>query len=252
MSRAKVLIPAVVSVAAIAAFYFLVLAPKREEITRLDTEISAAESTAQQAETQAASYEKAKGSYKANYTTIARLGKAVPADDDVRSLLVQLDSAASRSKVSFQSMSLSPGGEAQSAPAAATPNGLAPAPGAVPVGSAGFSAMPFTFSFDGSFFRLSDFFRRLEHFVTVKNDGVDVTGRLMLVGSISVQPDGSTTGLRSLKAQIGAATYLVPPAQGLTGGATPQAPAGATPAATPPAGDGGTAPNPTATLTGAR
>jgi hypothetical protein len=249
VTRAKVLLPAVAAIAALAAFYFLLLAPKREEVTRLDTEITAAEATAQQAEQQVGSYTKAKGNYRANYTTIARLGKAVPADDDVRSLLVQLDDAAKQSKVSFRSMSLSAGGSQPGATAPTTTDQLASAPGAVPVGSAGFAAMPFSFNFEGSFFRLSDFFNRLEKFVTVRNDAIDVTGRLLLVGSIAVTP-GTGGDLGTLQAQIGAATYLVPPAQGTTGGATPQAPAGATPAATDPGG--GTVPNTTATLTGAR
>jgi hypothetical protein len=251
VNRAKVLIPAVVAVAAIAAFYFLVLAPKREEITRLDTEISAAESVAQQAEAQVAAYRRAKDSYKANYTTITRLGKAVPSDDDVRSLLVQLEKASDSTKVSFRSLNLTPGDTQGDAAATKTASGLAPAPGSVPVGSAGFAAMPFNFTFDGTFFRLSHFFSRLEKFVSVRGDSIDVNGRLLLVGSISVQPD-SDDGLNKLRAQIGAATYLVPPTQGLTGGATPQGPAGATPAATQSAGDGGTVPNTTATITGAR
>jgi hypothetical protein len=252
VSRAKVMIPALAAVAAIAAFYFLVLAPKREEITRLDTEIATADAAAQQAEALAGTYEKAKGNYRANYATVARLGKAVPADDDTRSLLVQLDDAAARSKVSFQSMTLAGGSAAPTTDAATTTAGeLAPAPGAVPVGSAGFSAMPFNFSFDGSFFRLSDFFNRLDRFVKVRGDSVDVRGRLMLVGSISLTPESDSTGLNSLSAKIGAATYLVQSQDGLTGGATPQAPAGTTPPATPPASDGGADPTTTATITGA-
>ena len=83
------------------------------------------------------------------------------------------------------------------------------APGAVPVGSAGFSAMPFKFAFTGSYFRLSDFFTRLEKFVTVENENIDVTGRLLLLGSIAVTPDASEPG--QLNAEIGAATYIVPP-----------------------------------------
>ena len=50
---------------------------------------------------------------------VARLGKAVPADDDVRSLLVQLDSAAKRAKVDFRSITLSGGASARRDPAAA-------------------------------------------------------------------------------------------------------------------------------------
>ena len=243
----KVLIPVVAAVAAIAAFWFLVLAPKRDEIAKLDTDIAAQEQAAQQSAMLVAQYGKAKQNYRANYTTIARLGKAVPADDDVRSLLVQLDDAAAKSKVTFRSMTLA--GGSSSSPtgttASTTPGTLAPAPGTVPVGSAGFSAMPFNFSFSGSFFTLSDFFSRLERFVTVQNDKIDVTGRLLLLGSIAVTPDSSDLG--SLQAQIGAVSYLVPPTEGVAGAPTPQV--GATP---PPADEAATAPNTTATITGVR
>ncbi len=233
----------------LACFWFMLLAPKREEITKLDAEITQQEAAAAQAEQQAITYAKAKDSYRENYTTVMRLGKAVPADDDVRSLLVQLDATAQKSKVAFNSLALSGGSSGTPGqPTAARPDGLAPAPGTVPVGSAGFSAMPFTFAFSGSFFRLSDFFSRLERFVTVQNDNIDVTGRLLLLGSIAITPEGGD--LDRLKAQIGASTYLVPPTEGVAGGATSAGQAGTTPAATAPAD--GTATPPTATITGVR
>lgn len=247
--NSKLLISAVAAVAAVAAFYFLALAPKREEVARLDTEIATQEAAAAQSELLAAAYAKAKGNYRTNYTTIARLGKAVPADDDIRSLLIQLDSVASESDVSFRALTLSGGGAVPEGDDTAESGDLAPAPGSVPVGSAGFSAMPFSFSFDGSYFDLSDFFRRMENFVSVENKKIDVTGRLLLLGSISVTPEAGD--LRKLQAQINAATYLVPPTEGVTDGASPQAPAGTTPSTSEPAG-GENVPNTTATITGVR
>jgi hypothetical protein len=244
----KILIPVVGVVAVVAALYFLAFAPKRQEVARLDKAIAKQEAAAAQAEQLAASYGDAKLHYGDNYTTIARLGKAVPADDDVRSLIVQLDSAAKRSNVSFRAVALSGGGVAAEPDVAASSPRLAPAPGAVPVGSAGFSAMPFSFTFSGSFFRLSDFFRRLERFVTVENDRVDVTGRLLLLGSIAVTADPTDIG--KLEAKVGAATYIVPPPQELTGAAALTASAGTT-AATPSVA-GGALPKTTATIRGAR
>jgi hypothetical protein len=242
----KILIPAVGVVAIVAALYFLAFAPKREEVARLDQAIAKQEAAAAQAEQLAASYGDAKLHYRDNYTTIARLGKAVPADDDVRSLIVQLDSAARRSKVSFRAVAISGGGVAVE-PGATPTTALAPAPGAVPIGSAGFSAMPFAFTFSGSFFRLSDFFRRLERFVTVENDRVDVTGRLLLLDNIAVAADPTDIG--KLEAKVGAATYIVPPPQEVTG--EPVAATAGTPAATPTVA-GGAIPKTTATIRGAR
>jgi Tfp pilus assembly protein PilO len=243
----KTLIPALLGVVAIAAFYFLVLSPKREESAKLDAQITKEQSAAEQAESLAKQYEAAKVNYKANYAMVARLGKAVPADDDVRSLLVQIDAAAKKAKVDFRALNVSSTSTATAEPPAG--DGSSPAPGSVPVGSAGFSAMPFKFAFSGSYFQLSDFFTRLEDFVTVQNDKIDVTGRLMLLGAITVTPDTDNVG--ELKAEIGAATYIVPPTEGVTAGATPDAPSGAATASAP-ADSGAAAPTTPATITGVR
>jgi Tfp pilus assembly protein PilO len=247
VNRNKILIPIVALVATAGAFWFLALAPKREEIAKLDADISAKQAEVEQSRQLAASYERAKANYRVNYAKLARLGKAVPADDDVRSLIFQLDDAARRSNVDFRALNV--GGEGGSAsgttptPAAGT---KAPPPGTVPIGSAGFSAMPFSLSFQGSYFNLSKFFTRLERFVTVQNSRIDVTGRLLLLGNISVTPQSSTDGKPGeLVAQVGAATYLVPPAEGVAGAAAPTA------GGTAPAPSGPTTPTTTATITGA-
>jgi Tfp pilus assembly protein PilO len=236
----KILLAAVVAAAAISAFYFLALAPKREEIAKLDADIAAKVAEVEQARVTLATYEKAKASYKKNYATLARLGKALPADDDVRSLLVQLEGAADRSGVDFSKIELGTAGTgAQPAQAdvAPAPGELASAPGTVPVAGGVLSAMPFNFTFGGSYFDLSAFFSRLEHFVTVNNERLDATGRLLRLESVQITP--APTGFPDMQAQIAAATYVVPPVQGVPGAAT-QVPAqgtgtaATTPSTTPP------------------
>ena len=210
--------------AAAAAFWFLVLAPKREEVTRLDTEIAAKTAEMEQARVTLAGYEKAKRSYKRNYTTLARLGKAVPADDDVRSLLVQLEATADRSGVAFEKIELGSGlaGDTSSeTDTEATGAELAAAPGAVPVAGGVLSAMPFSFTFTGSYFELSTFLARLERFVTVQNDRLDATGRLLRLESVSLAPGAA--GFPGMQAEVSAATYLVPPIEAVAGAPTPPA-----------------------------
>ena len=211
--------------AAVAAFWFLVLAPKREEVTRLDSEIAAKAAEMEQARVTLAGYEKAKASYKRNYTTLARLGKAVPADDDVRSLLVQLEATADRSGVAFEKIEMGSGlgGETptQAEPEPSADGELAAAPGAVPVAGGVLSAMPFSFTFTGSYFELSTFLARLERFVTVQNDRLDATGRLLRLENVSLAP--GSTGFPKMQAEISAATYLVPPVEAVKGAPTPSA-----------------------------
>src|SRR4029079_9283080 len=89
----KLLIAVVALVAVLGAYWMLVLSPKREQISKLDGQVAAAQNDLQQAQATLGTYEKPQSAYKANYATVVRLGKAMPADDDVRSLMVQLDAA---------------------------------------------------------------------------------------------------------------------------------------------------------------
>jgi Tfp pilus assembly protein PilO len=190
---------------------------------KLDSEIAAQEAAVEQARLTLASYEAARSSYKGNYATLARLGKAVPADDDVRSLMVQLESTADRSGVVFQKIELSSGlgGSSSSEAAPAIAGQLASAPGTIPVAGGALSAMPFTFTFTGSYFDLSSFFARLEHFVALNNAKLDATGRLLRLESVSIAP--SNLGFPDMMAEINAATYLVPPVQGVSEAPAPGA-----------------------------
>lgn len=249
MTKNKTLLIAVVATAAaIAAFWFLALAPKREEATALEGKISTKQSELQSAQQTLAAYRKAKAGYAKNYATVVRLGKAVPGDDDVRSLLVQLDAEAGGTGVDFRTIQVGSASAPSGAPATTGTTTTPPPPGAVSVGTAGFSAMPFTFSFRGTFANLSQFFSRMERFVTLRNEKMNVTGRLLRLESIDLQVDQD--GFPNIRAQIGASSYLVPETQGLTAGATPAGPA-ATQTTTPAPAGGPTVPTTPATVTGA-
>jgi Tfp pilus assembly protein PilO len=242
MTRTNRILISVVAIGlAVCAYYFLILAPKRDEVVALDTKVTAKQAEVAQAQQTLGTYETARKSYKANYALLARLGKAVPGDDDVRSLLIQLESAADGSGVEFAKIELGSGvsGDAPAAPATppAKTTELASAPGAVPVAGGVLSAMPFNFSFTGGYFDLTSFFAKLEHFVTINNRRIGVTGRLLRLESVSITP--TSAGFPEMVAAIGAATYLVPPVEGVPGAAAPGAAQAAgttpsTPGTTPP------------------
>jgi len=245
----KILIAVIVAALATAAFWFLGLSPKREEAAQLQTEIAAKQTELEQAQASLTGYLKARDEYRANYTTFVRLGKALPADDDIRSLMVQLDSASARTNVDFAKLEVgSASGGDSSEPVAVTPGQLAPAPGTVQVGSTGISAMPFTLQFKGRFFNLSNFFNDLDRFVSVHNEKVKATGRLLRVETITLHP--SADGYPEMDADVGAASYLVSaPQPGVTPAASSST---ATPASSSSSSGGSTTPTTTtATVTGA-
>jgi hypothetical protein len=257
VTRRNSILLVLVALAAMAgAYWMLILSPKHQDAAALNTQIAAKQAALSQAEAELASYETDRGAYRANYSRVARLGKAVPADDDVRSLLVQINSAADASKVDFHSISLGGGTGTPPAGSGGTPaaKGAAsvftPPPGSASVGTAGFATMPFSFGFEGSFFRLGDFFSRLDHFVKVRNNSLDVTGRLLLLNSITLQPDPQR-GFPHISADVSANSYLLPPAQDLLDQATADAPTPSTPGAPAAAASPATTTTSTITVPGA-
>lgn len=281
--RDRIVVLVLIGVAALAAFWFLVLGPKRDDAAELGKQVAAAEQRRDAAQASVDASMAARAQYAADYATVARLGKAVPVDDDVPGLVYQLQSTASATDVDFRAVKLDAGsaGGSAAAAAAATPpaansqngqNGqksgqpggqsgqqpvAAPAPGApatqsatatlppgATVGPAGFPTMPFTFTFDGSFFRLADFFQRLERYIRPRDGSVAVKGRLLMVNGISLK--AAPQGFPRMRAQVSSMAYLLPADQGLTDGATPAAPSGGT----QPVSTGTTSAPPTTSATG--
>jgi Tfp pilus assembly protein PilO len=194
----RLLIVAVVALGAVGGYWKLVLAPKRAQAVELEQQVATQQAALVQTQNLIATYEGARDAYEANHDTVVRLGKAVPTDDDTRSLVVQLDASAKRSGIEFDTLNVNGGG--------ASGGEGSPIPGAVNAGS--FSAMPFSLSFSGNFATLGSFFARLERFVSLKGDEIAVSGRLMRVESISLSPGEG--GWPALTAQVGASSYIVP------------------------------------------
>ncbi len=245
--RDRTLIAVVAAALVVAAAWFLVLAPQRDQASQLSDQIAAQRQQLAQAESDLAAGLAAKRTYGRDYTTVAQLGAAVPDDDDVPSLLLQVQGAAQATHVDFRDLQLAPssGGAAPPPPpptgaagATASQTTTATLPPGASVGTAGFPTMPFSFTFTGDFFDLSDFIGRLERFLVVRNRSVAVSGRFMTIDGIALS--AAPQGFPKVEASVAATTYLLPATQGLTDGASPSGPAAASPAS---AGAGATAPS---------
>jgi hypothetical protein len=247
-ARDRLLLALGLSIAAVIAAWVMVIQPKRDQAARLGSQIAAAEQQLQSASGQAATAQANEHAYASNYATVARLGEAVPSDDEVPSLIYQLQAAATGTGVSFQSLVLNAGGSGSSTSTGSSALSQTQLPPGATVGPAGFPTMPFTFTFEGNFFHLSSFFARLQRFVEATQKRIDVHGRLMTLNAIDLGPGPS--GFPRITATIYATTYLVPSSQGLTNGASAAAPA-ASAGATVPAKASGSSPTstPTATVT---
>jgi Tfp pilus assembly protein PilO len=223
----RLLLGVVVLGAAGFGYWNFLLSPKRKDAADLATKVSVAQAQVAQTQQTLKEYLTAKSKYAANYSEIVRLGKAAPSDDDTRSLVVQVDAAAKRSGIAFANIDLVAGAATASATSsvatAPTPGASKLPPGAVNGGS--YSLMPFQFSFEGEYDRLSNFFSRLERFVTLRGDKIEVNGRLLRIDKIALTPVDD--GWPKIQAQIDAYAYVVPKDGDPAAGATASGPAGA-------------------------
>jgi Tfp pilus assembly protein PilO len=252
MSQTNKMVVAMLAVAALAvAFWMMLLSPKRQEASDLGNQASQLRESLAQHRAEISEALTARRQFPVDYQQLVVLGKAVPGGDETASLLVQLNQIANGAGVRFQDFTLAPGGgsgasevppppaESGSTPASATEVAASLLPLGATIGPAGLAVMPYTLKFKGDFFHIADFIHGLDSLVKSENSKVAVNGRLMTINSFSLQAD-SNVGFPALEAEFSVTTYLTPPSQGVTAGATPAAPAEST--ATPASATTGGAP----------
>ena len=249
-ARDRIVIVIVLALGAIAAGWFFVVSPKRSQASNLSSQVSSEQSQLTSAENLVAAGMSARRAFAGQYTQLAKLGEAVPPDDDIPSLIVQVQAAAQAAHVSFKGLQLTGGGSSSSSStsssSSSSANGAAAAaaaaqlpPGAA-VGAAGLPTEQFTVTLAGNYFNLSHFFNSLESFVVNVNGTLTIRGRLMTINAINLVP--GPNGFPQITATVSATTYIVPPTQGATGGATPAGPAAGTQSQTPTSGSSSTPP----------
>jgi hypothetical protein len=286
--RDRKILLALIPLVVIGAYWFLLLAPKRQEASKVKDDLAQAETVRDTAQQKASQLAGAKASYSADYATIIRLGKSIPTSVDMPSLLVQLDRAARGTGIKFADVKA---GERTAAPVAAgatgTPTGGSGSPaaaGAAPAasapgqaaqsagtavnnanaasgaaagttgatGDASGSSAPGLETVPLDFEFRGSFFDLADFFHRMKRFVRVANDKIVIRGrlmTINSFTFDTSVGFPQMTAQVHATVYLAPKAQGVDAGATPQGPA-TTPAAAQPAGTSAPAtPTPTATVT---
>jgi len=245
----RTVIACVVLAVLVGAFWVLALSPKRKEAADLASQVEKVQAEVASKQQEVAQAADAKRKFPGDYRQLVLLGKAVPGSDDTASLLVQLNGIADRSGVQFRSIELDSSESGAVAAPAPAPAPVAPAAGGTgtpvsatvapteaaasvlpigaTVGSAGLGVMPYKLSFRGGFFETADFLQGLDRLVRTKTGELAANGRLVTIDGFAITPD-SQLGFPNLQASFTVTTYLTPPQQGVTAGATPAAPAPAT------------------------
>lgn len=249
-TRDRLVLIGVMALALLAAVWLLAVSPERSKASKLNSEVSTASAQLASAQGDAVSARASEQRYSAAYSSVVSLGKAVPASEEVPSLMYQLAKATNQKHVEFNSITTGGGvGSSSSASSAASTTT------AVAAASAGFTQMPFTFVFGGSFNDLYHLFQQLNTAtVRTSKGGLQVSGRLLTLQAVKLEPAGTEGSSHQLTGTITATAYVLPASQGLTAGATPSAPAtpSTTSASSTTSSSAGATPAPAATIGVAR
>jgi Tfp pilus assembly protein PilO len=211
----------IAAVAVIAAAWMLAIKPEREEASTLADEAAQAEQRRDTALASLANAKQARAEFAEAQVGIARLGKAVPADEDIATLVFQLERSARKAGIDFRSVRLeeqAANPTPDSGPGTSSPNG-----------ASGIDKVPFKVTFEGSFFELRRFIEHANSFTRMREGKyVSVRGRLIAVEGVSLV--AASGGFPQLTAQIAATAYSAPAPKQPTAGGAPATTA--TPAAT--------------------
>ncbi|HEX4526424.1 MAG TPA: type 4a pilus biogenesis protein PilO [Gaiellaceae bacterium] len=139
--------------------YFLVVSPQRSKAADLKRQI--ASSQAQLALLQAAAHAGPQ-SQRVRVAEVSRLATAMPTSPDVPDLLLELDGVSRATGIQFKS--ITPG---------------TPTPGI------GFTVVPISLIFQGSYYNLNDFLFRLRNLVRVSDGKLAAEGRLYSVSAVT-------------------------------------------------------------------
>ena len=252
-SSIRTIVAAVLVAAAAIAFWTLALSPARKEDDKLNSQVETLQSSVDAGHGELARATAAKHSFPTAYHQLVEMGQAVPATDETPSLLVELETLAGDSEVEFESIQLESTGEEVAATVpeiTAAPevgsSTAVPASEVIPateveaallplgssIGTAGLAVMPYKLSFNGSFFGIAKFIGKVDALVeSGKADQMTINGRLVTIGGFLLATDvgeeegSNESGSSNLTATFSVTTYLTPPGQGITAGASPSTPA---------------------------
>ena len=249
-ARDRIVIMVVLALGAVVAGWFLVVSPKRSQASSLSTQVTSEQSQLTAAQGQVAAGMSAQKAFAGQYAQLAKLGEAVPPDDDIPSLIYQVQSAAQATHVSFRGLQLSGGGSSSSTPELQLEleRQLVDDPGrAASPRSERRRGRPPDRAVHGhaqrQLLQPVELLQPARELRDQRDNGtLTIRGRLMTINAINLVP--GPNGFPQITATVSATTYIVPPTEGPFGGATPAGPAPTTQAQTSTSGSSSSTPRP--------
>jgi hypothetical protein len=135
-ARDKKILTLIVPLVVVLAYWFVLLAPKREAATEAAATLETEKATLSDAQAKASTVRAAKDTFAHDYAAVVALGKAIPTSVDMPSLLVQLEQAAQGTGIELDGITMGERATAETGAAAPAPPATGTAPSGEPPQSA--------------------------------------------------------------------------------------------------------------------
>lgn len=160
--------------------YFMLIRPQRAESARLDEEIATLE---QKVDAALAASRAGDTRAAVSVAEVFELAKAIPGEEDMAGIILELDSVAAAAGTRF--LSITPGAPAE---------------------KDGYRAIPISLTFEGSYYDLTDFVFRLRNLVAVRDGDLAVQGRLFTLDSLDLH--AAPEGFPQIEAVLTVSAYV--------------------------------------------
>ena len=174
-ARDKKLLMILAPLASFAIYWMVLLSPAMDRKASLEKPLTEAQTQRDAAVAEAAELRSAKARYESDYREMVKLVRAIPQSVRVADLMRELSAAAEGTGIQFNNITMGAGDDA--AAEGETVEASASA-------AAGLEAVPVQLTFTGEFFGLAGLFHRVQRFVELANDDLDVRGRLIKIDSL--------------------------------------------------------------------
>lgn len=246
-STDRMILISLAGIGLLAAFWLMVVSPKREELSELSATAGELRASVSALDAEAAAGQAAREQFPKHYSRMVVLGKAVPSAHEEADLIVGLDRIGEAADVSFRTIELNDGllsaappqpvtaetqtddnqQAATTAAATATPTEAVAStlPLGASIGPAGLGVMGWNVQFVGDFFDINSVLAAIDRSVRFEGAQSRARGRLVTVDGFSLSRADSDQ-VPDLVANLAIRSYLTPENEGIVLGATAAGPAG--------------------------
>lgn len=194
--RDVVILAVIGIVALIALWYFFLISPKRSEISDLQEQTEIERETFERNSARLKKLDQEREAALESRGELLKLDKLVPGDEQMPSLIVELQKSANDAGIDF--VKIEPD---------------------VPVPGAGATIIPIEMKFEGRFFDVNEFLYRVENYARMEGSEVNVSGRFLSVVEIKLE-EGELQEWPNVTVTLGinAYTTMTPAATSSAGG----------------------------------